>query len=245
MTLLSVVKAVASVVGVEQPQSVFSNIVANRTMQEMLDLANEMAQRISYDNRDWTLLRQVATFTGDGVTEAFDLPADWKRLLLTSNVYRSMGGPTPMEFIPDTDTWLMRRALGTNQNFGSVYGYPYGEWTMLGGQIHIFPILNVGDTAFCAYASKNCITPAGGVGASDVFANDNDTFRLDERLLKLGMIWQWKEGKGAAYTEALGTFSDAMANAMGADSPAPIIIGRPGLVMRDGFYGGQYANIRW
>ena len=35
-------------------ESVFSNITANRTMQEMLALANEMAQRIAYDTRDWT-----------------------------------------------------------------------------------------------------------------------------------------------------------------------------------------------
>jgi hypothetical protein len=36
------------------PTVVFSNITANRTMQEMLALANEMAQRIAYDTRDWT-----------------------------------------------------------------------------------------------------------------------------------------------------------------------------------------------
>ena len=44
MTLLSVVKDVCAVVGVTVPQSVFSNITGNRTMQEMLALANEMAQ---------------------------------------------------------------------------------------------------------------------------------------------------------------------------------------------------------
>jgi DNA-binding IclR family transcriptional regulator len=54
MTLLSVVKDVCAVVGVLVPTSVFSNITTNRTMQEMLALANEMAQRIAYDTRDWT-----------------------------------------------------------------------------------------------------------------------------------------------------------------------------------------------
>ena len=28
------------------------------------------------------------TYTGDGVTTAFDLPANYKRMLLTSNVWR-------------------------------------------------------------------------------------------------------------------------------------------------------------
>ena len=66
MALLQVVKDVCAVVGVTVPQSVFSNITGNRTMQEMLALANEMAQRIAYDNRDWTKLRAMATLIGDG-----------------------------------------------------------------------------------------------------------------------------------------------------------------------------------
>ena len=59
MTLLSVVKDVCAVVGVTMPTVVFSNITGNRTMQEMLSLANEMAQRIAYDNRDWTTLKKT------------------------------------------------------------------------------------------------------------------------------------------------------------------------------------------
>jgi hypothetical protein len=32
--------------------------------------------------------------------------------------------------------------------------------------------------------------------------------------------------KGSPYAEPMGTYSDALANAMGHDQPAPIIIGR-------------------
>src|SRR4249919_818571 len=109
MTLLSVVRDVCAVVGVQQPTSVTSNLVANRTMQEMLALANEMAQRISYDTRDWTLFRKTQTYTGDGVLTSFPLPADYKRMLLTSNVWQSSNTMTPMRFVPDTDEWLNRR----------------------------------------------------------------------------------------------------------------------------------------
>jgi len=103
MTLLSVIKDVCSTVGVALPQSVFSNLTGNRTMQEMLALANEMAQRIAYDSRDWTKLRTLATLTGDGVATSFNLPANFKRMLLTSNVWRSTSTQTPMRFIPDTE----------------------------------------------------------------------------------------------------------------------------------------------
>src|SRR5580765_887087 len=89
MTLLSVVKDVCAVVGVSLPTSVTTNITANRTMQEMLALANEMAQRIAYDTREWTKFKKTCVFTGDGIKTAFDLPANYKRMLLTSNVWRS------------------------------------------------------------------------------------------------------------------------------------------------------------
>jgi len=217
MTLLSVVRDVCAVVGVTIPQSVFSNITGNRTMQEMLSLANEMAARIAYDSRDWTTLKQTTTYVGDGLKTAFDLPANYKRMLLTANVWRSTSTLVPMAFVPDTDVWLNHRL----RNFtGS-----YGEWTLLGGQLHIYPVMPVGQSSYFAYLDKNCVSLAGG-GVGSAFLSDGDNFRLDERLLKLGMIWQWKASKGGAYAEDLGTFGDAMAVAMGHDSPGPIIIDR-------------------
>jgi hypothetical protein len=217
--LLSVIKDVCATVGVQIPQAVFSGITGNRTMQEMLSLANEMAQRIACDNRDWTRLRKTATFTGDGVATEYSLPADYKRMLLTANVWRSTSTMAPMMFIPDTDQWLNRRngAVGTPA--------PWGEWTMLGGSIHFFPALALGETAYFAYLDKNCIALNGG-GFGDVFQNDLDSFALDERLLKLGMIWQWKAQKGGPYAEDMGTYGDALTIAMGHDSPAPIMIDR-------------------
>lgn len=228
MTLLAVTRDVCATVGVLLPQSVFSGITGNRTMQEMLSLANEMAQRIAYDNRDWTRLKKTVTYPGDGVTTAFDLPADYQRMLLTSNVWRSTSTQTPMRFIPDADEWLNRRISEASDN-------AWGEWTMMGGQIHIFPVLSGDQSAYFAYLNKNCIALSSG-GFGDAFMSDNDSFALDERVLKLGMIWQWKASKGGSYAEDMGTFDDALSYAMGHDSPSPIIIGRPPPT------GGQYAN---
>jgi hypothetical protein len=228
MTLLNTVKDVCSVVGVLLPTSVFNNTIDKRTMSEMVTLANEMAQRIAYDSRDWTFLRKVATFTGDAValppdylvtgTTAFDLPADYKRMLLTSNLWRSTYSQAPMRFVADTDEWLRRRARSATDG--------HGEWTNLGGQVHIFPPLGASETAFFSYLSKNCVALASG-GYGDVFVSDGDSFALDERLLKLGMIWQWKAQKGSPYAEDLGTYEDALNSSTARDSPAPIIIDRP------------------
>lgn len=217
MTLLSVVKDVCAAVGVAIPQSVFANITGNRTMLEMVALANEMAQRIAYDARDWQLFLKSRTMTGDGVTAAFDLPADFKRMTMTGNVWRSTSTKQPMTFVADYEQWLNRRNDGLTHS--------QGEWTMVGNQVLIYPIMGAGVTAYYPYMHRNCIRLAAG-GLGETFVNDEDVYALDERILKLGMIWQWKANKGAAYAEDMGTFGDAVAKFMGSDKPAPILIGR-------------------
>jgi hypothetical protein len=217
MTVLQVVRDVCAVVGVTLPQSLFANINSTRTMQEMLANANEMAQRIAYDTREWQVLRKTVTLAGDGAATAFNLPADYKRMLLTTGLWRSDNTQQPMRFIVDPDEWLRRR--------NAVETDAWGEWTILGGQLHIFPAMGAGTTAMFVYHDKNCVALASG-GYGDRWMGDDDTFRLDERLLKLGMIFNWKQLKGSPYAEDLGTYSDALSNVMGRDQPAPIIIGR-------------------
>ena len=216
MTLLSVVQDVCATVGVVIPQSIFSGITNNRTAQEMLSLANEMAQRIAYDDRDWMILRKTVSYAGDGVTGAFDLPIDYKRMLLTSNVWRSTSTLYPMRFIADTDEWLNRRARN--------YYDARGEWTMLGGQILVEPVMGADTSCYFAYLHKNCVKLANGLG--DVFTADGDSFLLNERVFKLGMIWQWKAYKGSPYQEDMGSYEDALGSVGGRDKPSPTIIGR-------------------
>ena len=163
MTVTSVVKDVCAAVGVAIPQSLFTNITGNRTMQEMLSLANEMALRIAYDTRDWVKLRKVQTLTGDGTTASFPLPADFKRMLLTTNVWRSTSTMHSMRFVPDLDEWLNRRAR-------AIYS-PYGEWTIIGTQLYISPTMGSSVTAYYPYLHKNCVTLNSG-GLGEVFVND-------------------------------------------------------------------------
>jgi hypothetical protein len=216
MSLLSVVRAVCANVGVAIPTSVFSGISANRTMQEMLAHANEMAQRIAYDTRDWRALHTYVELTGDGVREDHPLPNNYKRMLLTSQVYRASTPSSPLRFIATPEEWLHRRL---EQRFDS------GEWIILNDAIAVLPILANGDKIWFSCLDKNCVALASG-GYGEEFQADLDRFRLDERLLRLGMIWQWKANKGSPYAEDMGTYSDALLNVLGRDSPSPIIVGK-------------------
>jgi hypothetical protein len=217
MTLLTVVRDVCACVGVDSPAAVVGVTATDRTMFEMLALANETVDSITADTRDWKMLIKSVVLTGDGVTEAFPLPADYRRLLKAGNLWRSSSTIQPMRFFPDTDEWLQRRAAN--------YVDGRGEWTIYGGAIHIQPIMGVGISAHYAYLGKNSIALAAG-GFGDRFTADGDTFLLPERVFRLGMVWRWKAGKGSPYAEDMGSYENAMANAMGADAPAPIILDR-------------------
>jgi len=195
----------------------FGNIGANRTMQEMTKLATEMAQRIAYDTHDWTRLKTSTVYIGDGVKTAWDLPPNFKRMMPTSNVWSETSAQTPLAFIHDADRWLRRRTAGESDS--------WGEWTLLGDYLHIYPALGAGTTASYNYIDKDCVRLASG-GYGDRFLADGDSFRLDERLLKLALIYQWKAHKGSPYAEDMGTYSDAMQTAIRFDNPAPILIDR-------------------
>ena len=98
--------------------------------------ANEMAQRIAYDVREWTALKAIYTFTGDGIADRFALPANFRDLLLTSQIYPSATPTQPLRFINDTDEWLARRMI--QQTTG------WGEWTLIGNDMLLYPVLGAG-----------------------------------------------------------------------------------------------------
>jgi hypothetical protein len=138
-------------------------------------------------------------------------------MLKTAQVWRSTFTSAPLSFISDPDDWLRREIQNTVNANG-------GEWTIEDGQMHIRPALAVGETATFYYLRNTCVKLASG-GFGDSFVIDDDSFALPERLLKLGMVWQWKAYKGGSYAEDIANYEDALANIAGADKPAPILVG--------------------
>lgn len=217
MTILSVIRQVCPVVGLTVPEAVFSQ--TDREWVEMQALANEMAQRIAFDTRDWTALKVLATLTGDGVAEGFNLPSDYKRMLKKAQLWPSASPYAPLVHYPDSDVWLGMEV----QSFQSTIG----SWTMVGNQILIKPVVTSAATVKFYYLTKNIVADNDG-GPKAEFDKDDDVFRLDERLLKLGMIWQWKANKGQSYAEDMANYEDALAMASGADKGSNIIaVGTP------------------
>lgn len=188
MTLLSVAQNVAKVIALEVPDVVASS--TDREVVELLALANEMAQRITAGH-DWQKLCTVHTLTGDGSTTAFDLPANYDRMLVKAQVWSS-SLETALSPISDLDRWLELDV----QDFDFVVN----AWAIYGGQMHIKPALATGVTAQFFYVTNECIQSSSATKKIE-FTADDDEFRIDDRLLKLAMIWQWRANKGLPYAE--------------------------------------------
>jgi hypothetical protein len=88
------------------------------------------------------------------------------------------------------------------------YANLVGAWTIIGEQVQIKPAMAAATTAQFYYITNKIVKDKDGVPKT-TFTADDDVFRLDERVLKLGMIWQWKANKGRAYSEDMATFEDA------------------------------------
>ena len=188
MSILSVVERVCLVIGIDKPTQLFSS--PDREYQELARLANEIAWRIA-SVHDWQALTAVNTFTGDGSSEGFDLPSDYDRMSEASDIWSSRW-LWSMTHVASRNTWLEHQVIP--------HSIVTGEWTIYGGQFHILPIMTAGETAKFFYVSNAIVTTAAGIDA-DAFSSDTDTFKLNENLLELGMIWQWRANKGLPYQE--------------------------------------------
>lgn len=73
---------------------------------------------------------------------------------------------------------------------------------MSGGALRIKPELASGETAQHNYQTVNVFASSGGTAKASV-DSDSDTFRLDERLFRLCLIYRWKQHKQTPYAQEM------------------------------------------
>lgn len=215
MTLLSVVQSACKVCGLNVPDQVMSS--TERTMVEMARLANEMAQMIS-ERHDWQSLMVQTTLTGDGSAEAFDLPSDFGRMPVTANLW-SNRWQWDMNPIVGVDAWLQYQIWPTTLTLGN--------WIIYGDQFHLLPIMGDGDLVKLFYVSNKLVRDVNDATKA-LFTADDDTFRLNERLLELAIIYKWKSDKGQPFVDRLNDFEEKLSQLKDTDGGSkPVISGSP------------------
>jgi hypothetical protein len=201
MTILSVGQRVCLAIGLDVPDALMSS--TEREHQELVRLADEVATS-TMETFDWQELQVIKTYTGDGASEAFDLPTDYHRMDGSAEMWSSRW-TWPFNHVESANRWLEYLVVPFN--------LVNGNWIIYGGQFHFLPIMGPTETLKFFYISKNYVRQNGG-GTLARFVADTDSFRLDERLLELGMIWQWRQRKGLPYAEDMAAFGMALTNAI-------------------------------
>jgi hypothetical protein len=244
VTVLSAAQSAGIRLLARRPASLFSN--DDSFGLELGELATEAATDIA-EYYDWQKLKVLQTHAGDGLTVAFDLAADYGRMLKDGEVHSLNWRGRSFRKVDDENEWIYLQQT-------TPLGAP-GAWIILSGQLQIFPPMPTGEQASYYYISNNIIADsaallAGGSGnilidedgnhlsdehadelsdgvpflSKPAFTDDNDVFVLPERLLTLSLIWRWRAQKRMEYAEDLTNYETALATAAGTDKGARILV---------------------
>lgn len=218
MTILSAIKSVA-LRTIGRPPSQVATVFgsSDKAVLEMADLCNEAAVAIAKEY-DWQRLLTLRTMSGDGAETSFALPADYDRMSATGRVMSSRYG-AGLAPARDLDQWLdfgLRPFVGVT-----------GRWIVLGGRFQVMPALADGETAQFYYVSNKIVIDNSNVTKA-TFTADTDSFLLPERLLVLGLIWQWRSQKRLEYAEDMSNYQIALAQEIKADKGSRMLyVGQP------------------
>lgn len=224
MTLLTLCQEAAVQIMSRSPSTFFSS-QANFEL-ELRTLANVAARDIARSH-EWQALTKLASMTGDGTSEGYDLPSDYDRLPVKADVHS-----------PDWTTWRYTPARDLDQFLDFQNGLSIarpGAWVLLGGQMKFWPILSSGEGAQFYYLSKNFVRPESGDPKSS-FTADSDTFILPEELLSSALIWRWRSLKRLEYSEDMANYERMFSQIAGKDKGGRIIATGPSRMPYDASY---------
>jgi len=215
MSLLTMIGEVRKAMGYSAPTVVMAS--TDTMILELLAMANTSGQEL-VDVYDWQELQRQVTFTS---TAAYDqgtfnddivTDGDFNRLVNNtlwnrSSIQQASGPITGVE-------WQQDQAF--------MAAAPFPKFRIWRGRLFIGPSVPVGtgsagtagDTWAFEYISNNWCQGVSGTGQSEWLA-DTDTGILDEKLMKLDIIWRWKASKSLEYADDLVTFQDSLNLRMG------------------------------
>jgi hypothetical protein len=211
-TALELCQDAAVKLGLDRPSVLFSS--ADRTDLELRRAMVEAADKIVHAH-DWQLLKTIQTHLGDGTTTKYTLPTDFLRMPKDAQVWSTKWQRQLYHITPED--WLYFDVRDFN--------FTLGSWTVYGGDVIYEPALANDELAKFFYISDRCVAAEDGTPKSR-FTADDDTFRLDDRLLELVLVWVWRAQKSLDYAEEQASAEVALARAIERDKGARILTQR-------------------
>lgn len=211
-TALKMVNKALQEIGLPQTQTIIS-AQDDQTGFQMHGLLNALGDQLMRAH-DWQFLEKTAELEGDGVTTAFDLPADFGRMVdqtqWASSNRRPMYGP----MTPQGWSWVQ---------YGIVSVGVYYRYRIIGNKFHVFPTPALGEKFHFYYISKLWVYDPNTDEYKAEVDDDDDLTLYDERLVITGMKWKLWSAKGMA-ADSLRDEFDYMLNANKSQTQgAPVI----------------------
>jgi hypothetical protein len=229
VTILTAMQSAAIRLLGRRPDSFFGAPSGRVFELELTDLVNEVAKDI-LKSHDWQGLMKFAPIEADGTQTDFDLPEDYDRMLVRSDVVEDTGwfwGYQQVTDVNDFTYWADRGFTITP-----------GVWTLYGNQLHFAPAPTI--DAQYPYISSYYARDTSSLALKPAFTADTDEFLLPERLLTLGLVWRWRENKKLDWSGDQEAFTKAISEYAAKDKGSRMYrrTGRPWLA-------GTYAAWPW
>lgn len=225
-TVLSIVQQASIEIGIARPTALYGQ--TDRTSYDVQNILNKTVDMLR-EAHDWQRLMAICTYTGDDVTDGFDLPTDYFKMAQTAALWSSRY-LWKMEQVTDIDQWL--------EMIVRPYTLVNGSWIIYGNQVNIKDTMATGDTAKFFYM-KNTICADSMGGGKSAFTADDDVFLIDDELLRLGFLTNWKAEKGRDYAQNMADYERKLVQVINRDAGSkPILSGRP-------FTRWNQSNVAW
>jgi hypothetical protein len=214
MTILAVANEVW--LRINQQANHFSALVSNQddAAQYYLSLARQVAEQIVLRANNKALLL-AAQIIGDGVSTLWNLPTEWQRMGEGMRLVSTKYPLLPLQMVNDDDLIAMK----------ALPSFPVRPvWRRIGPQqIELWPAISVGELVNFEFESKYWVIAQDGVTRKSDITADTDSPNFDEILLRLGMVYKWKNAKGVACADDLRDFEAALDLVFGQDTGLRII----------------------
>ncbi len=198
MTLLSIAKDVADVIGLTRPASIING--TDQLSRQMLGFAKETLEELGF--MDWPILERPYTFNTVVDQTDYDLPADFMReigdsVYVSTQYNRVRGSLTPAD-------WARQR--GTYPDLGRykfrIWGYPL--------KMRITPAPQTVEPVTFEYQSTARVLQADN-SLKETYYDDQDVSIVPEDLMKSGLKWRMRRAKGLDYSEEFDAYEIARA----------------------------------
>ena len=221
MSLLTICQDASDEIGILRPTSIVGN--SDQSARTLFRLAKKLGNRLM-KVFDWQVLRAEQNFTALGAEEQTGiLPSNFDRFVPETmwnrtDIFMITGPITPSQ-------WQGLKASSYSDTESR-------KFMMRGGSVLVQPTLNAGAQIYFEYV-KNTWCQDQSSTAQTTWAADTDTALIDEELITLGMIWEYKNARGLPNVSEAAAYEQYFETLIRNDRP------RLGILQAGDIFGGS------